>query len=145
MWVNFHKLRSSKSFEDKRKAFLDSVKLPNEPLFYQHFTQEVFEKLIELKLKPTSVADEIPVARLTSDKENAVRYIAGYVVRKIKDALKSQDKPVLDVLSQLIASPETEITSRSTSQEWTDRISRDGIISVTDEAFRCFYSIEYSV
>ena len=98
-----------------------------------------------MKLKPTSVADEIPVARLTSDEENAVRYIAGDVVRKIKDALKSQDKPVLDVLSQLIASPETGITSRSTSQEWTDRISRDGLISVTDEAFQCFYSIEYSV
>ena len=109
------------------------MKLPNEPLFYQHFTQDVFEKLIELKLKPTSVADEIP-------------NVAGYVVRKIKDALESpQDKPLLDILSQLIASPETGITSHSTSQEWTDRISRGGLISVTDEEFQCFYSIEYCI
>ena len=48
MWIDFHKLRSSKSFEDKWKA-KESVKLPNEPLFYQHFTQEVFEKLNEFQ------------------------------------------------------------------------------------------------
>ena len=122
------------------------MKLPNEPLFYQYFTQDVFEKLIELKLKPTSVADEIPIVCLTSDEENAVRYAAGYMVQKIKDALKSpQDKPLLDILSQLIASPETGITSHSTSQEWTDKISRGGLISVTDEAFQCIYSIEYCI
>ena len=149
MWVEFHKLRSSQSFEDRWKTFLDSVKLQNEPLFYQHFTQEVFEKLIEVKLKPASVAvcdHETPIPRLTSDEENAVCYIGGYVVRKIRDALKSpQDKPVLTVLSQLITSPETKETSCSTSQEWTHRISRGGLINITDQAFQCFYSIEYCI
>jgi len=55
----------------------------------------------------------MPTACLTSDEENAVWYVAGYVVRKIRDELKSsQDKPVLDVL---IASPETSTTNCSTS------------------------------
>ena len=80
----------------------------------------------------------IPIVCHTSDKENAVRYVAGYVVRKIKDALRSpQDKPLLDIFSQSIASPETGITSRSTSQEWTDRTSCGRLISVTDEVFQC--------
>ena len=77
IWVYFHKVRSSQDFEHQWKVFLDSVKLPNEPLFYQHYAQKVFEKLIETKLKPTSVAlCEMPTACLTSDEENAVWYVA---------------------------------------------------------------------
>ena len=62
--------------------------LENEPLFYQHYSQLMFESLIERKLKEslTDTADEI-VPRLTLDKENAVHYVAGYVVRKVRDSL----------------------------------------------------------
>ena len=99
-----------------------------------------------MKLNPTiHQANEVSITCLTSDEENAVRYAAGYVERKIKEALKSpQDEPALDVLSQLIASSEAA-TSSSTSQELPDRISCGGLINITDKAFQCLYAIEYCI
>ena len=62
-----------------------------------------------MKLKPASVSlceEEVTTASLTSDEENTVRYVAGYVLRKIKDGLKlPDDKPILDILTQLIQTP----------------------------------------
>ena len=76
-----------KSFNKIGKNF-GCNNLENEPLFYQHYSQLMFESLIERKLKEslTDTADEI-VPRLTLDKENAVHYVAGYVVRKVRDSL----------------------------------------------------------
>lgn len=63
----------------KNVKFLDSVELEDEPLFYQHFNQKGFEKL-KLKPEPASVVvcdQETSIPQLTSDEENAVRYIGG--------------------------------------------------------------------
>ena len=101
--------KSFQSFENGWKSFLDVAKIPCDPLFYQHFSQELFEKLLQMKLKPASVSlceEEVTTASLTSDEENAVRYVAGYVLRKIKDGLKlPDDKPIVDILTQLIQTP----------------------------------------
>lgn len=115
-------------------------------MFYQHYCQLIFEGLIEGKLKEsfTDTAEEI-LPQLTLDEENAVRYVAGYVVRKVGDSLQlPKDQAKCDILYQLIETS-ANANSAGTSQEWTSRIDRGGLIHVTDEAFQCFYSIEYCI
>ena len=150
--TDFHKLRCSQCFENGWKSFLDTVKIQCNPLFYQHFTQEVFEKLLKLKLNPASESfceEEVYTARLTSDEENAVRFVSGYVLRKIQDALKlPDDQLVLDVLTQLLIKSHAPVASDpscGSSEQWTNRIDRGGLTHVTDQAFECFYAIEYCI
>ena len=86
------------------------------------------------------------VPRLTLDEENAVCYVAGYVVRKVRNSFP-KDQATCDILCQLIEPSETRVDmdAAGTSREWISRIDRGGLIHVTDEAFQCFYAFEYSI
>ena len=50
MWTSFHCLRSSREFCDMWEMFLHSLRMPSCPIFYQHITANVMEKVIKLKL-----------------------------------------------------------------------------------------------
>ena len=129
MVITYGRSTCSQKFQQDWKEFLAVINLESEPLFYQHYSQLMFESLIERKLKEsfTDTADEI-VPRLILDEENAVHYVAGYVVRKVRDSLRlPKDQAVCDILYQLIE-PSVNVDAAGTSQEWTSRIDRGGLI-----------------
>jgi len=114
IWIDYHNLRCSEKFQQDWTEFsLATINLVSEPIFYQHCCQLMFESLIEKKLKAesfTNTAENEIVPRLTLDEENAVRYVAGYVVRKIRDSLPlPKDQAVCDILCQLIEPSETRV------------------------------------
>ena len=59
------------------------------PLFYQNVSQELFETLIDHKCLTNNhgISTEY-IQHMTLDEENAVRYVAGFVIRAAKDKLK---------------------------------------------------------
>ena len=56
--------------------------------FYQYVSHEVFKELIKTghPLNATSTGVDLPP--LTYEEKNAVRYVTGYVCRKVHDCLK---------------------------------------------------------
>jgi len=88
MRSEFHKLRSSDAYCQKWREYLLSVGCQPNPVFYQHVTTELFEQILKEKLHllqdkmcPETVQDEVSI---TIDEENAIRYMAGYVLHKLK-------------------------------------------------------------
>ena len=81
---------------------------------------------------------------MTLDEENAVRYVAGFVIRAVKDKLKvSNDQEILDILNSMVHVQEASSTFTS-SQDWVKSINRGGFIQITKDAHQ-FCAIEYCV
>jgi len=59
------------------------LNLRNEPLFYQHFTLILFEQIND------TCPWEASTIEFTYEEENAIRYMGGYVIRKLRE--KHQD------------------------------------------------------
>ena len=53
-------------------------------MFYQHVTQELFEMIIGKKLKIKEMVNTESTVTLSTEEENVVRYIRGYVIRMLK-------------------------------------------------------------
>ena len=87
LWRKFQNLTSSDDFTSKWNNFLSQVDLNDEPLFYQILTDEIFDQLLKKRLTVLQGDSDCTedCAELTFEEENAVRYVGGYVVRKLKE------------------------------------------------------------
>lgn len=115
-------------------------------MFYQHVTQELFELIISKKLKIKETVSTDSTVSLSTEEENVVRYIGGYVIRMLKKALHSpKDKEIMDTLDMLTKSSEQSSSCDHGSEQWTEALDRGGLIHISDEAFECFYAIEVGI
>ena len=85
MWKQFFALRSSVEFCLRWRQYLEQLGLTGEPLFYQHATLVLYEQLLCSKFKTTGTASEVTDIQFTYEEENAIRYMGGYIVRKLKE------------------------------------------------------------
>jgi len=76
---------------------------------------------------------------LTFEQENTVRYIGGYLIRKIRETCNDGVKAIL---TDLTADGSIDHENVECGQAWTNAIDRGGLVQVTSEAHRCFYAIE---
>lgn len=103
------------------------------PLFYQHFTLELFEQLLCEKLQSSNESVDDQSISISYEEENAIRYMAGYVIRKLN---KKQDS--VDCLIE----KNKDSMAETSSSEWVNLIDRGGLVHVTKECFQLFLSIE---
>ena len=70
-----------------------SVGLAEEPLFYQHITDEVFNLLIKqnVTIPDKESMHEEYEDLLTFEEENALRYVGGYILRVLKRQMHDSD------------------------------------------------------
>ena len=132
IWSNFHKIRSSQEYITKWRNYLLSNNFTTKPVFYQHVTLELFEQLLCQKLQEQdkSTADRNII--IPYEEENAICYMAGYVIRKLKkqysvDFLIEKDKDNI---------------AETKSTEWINLIDRGGLVHVTEQCYQLFISIE---
>ena len=144
LWRNFHKLTSSGDFTLKWSTFLEQLHLNDEPLFYQTLTDELFNQLLKKRL--TAVQDEggnedFRCAELTFEEESAVRYVGGYVVRKLRE--QPNCVKFIPLLNEMVC--EDSQNENSLSASWTNAIDRGGLVKITHEANQIFLAIECCV
>ena len=87
----FHKFRSSDEFKKEWKDFLlSSVSEPSHlPVLSQHVSKNIFQNLIENKYAISSNSEEGTLTNMSNEDLNALRYVAGYVCRKVKANIQS--------------------------------------------------------
>ena len=133
LWKNFYILRSSKQFCGKWREYLELLNLSNEPLFYQHVTLTLFDWILSNKFKNDARPSETSAVEFTYEEENAIRYMGGYVIRKLKE------KKDLDV--DFLEDTDKEYL-HSHSTDWINAIDRGGLVHITDSCFQLFLAIE---
>jgi len=89
LWRKFNLLTVSDSFIARWQDFVEASHLEDQPVFYQHFTDELFDILVWKKLRaaqPNEIEIESDSCEpLSFEEENGVRYIGGYVVKKLME------------------------------------------------------------
>lgn len=145
MWGEYHKLRTSDSFKKEWTTFLkNSVQVELSAAFYQYVTHEVFKELIKSN-HPVNFANVSaqPLPPLTNVEENALRYVAGYVCRKVHERLQSstsKDKAVMILcLTDMNGGDEDSLKH---TDAWLNTINRGGLWQVTDEVYQLFVIME---
>ena len=148
-WRNFHQLRISQEFSSLWEEFLQTVELQAEPAFYQEASDQIFEALVKEKL-PAAV-QVVPLEEATSKPElldslssedlNAIRYVAGYVLRKVIEKVDANEE-VKKFLRSCIVEPGAPKEDLLGSDEWTSSCDRGGLIHVTDATFLLFLAME---
>ena len=108
--------------------------------FYQYVTHEVFKELIKFEY-PVFSANAASLPPLTNIEENALRYVAGYVCKKIHDRLQScKDKAVMILcLTDMNGGDEDSIKQ---TDAWLNMVNRGGLWRVTDEVYQLFVIME---
>ena len=99
MWGAYHMLRTSTSFHSDWVHFVRAaVERTPSPIFYQHVTHEMFKMLVKLEYPCVESGSDAAVKSISREKENVLRYVAGYVCRKLQNKIKKSSLPNKDDL-----------------------------------------------
>ena len=105
MWESFYKLTASDSFGKMWKQLLISINIEPTPIFYQYVTDRLMNTLIKEKFPVKPVADK-EIKSLDYEELNAVRYVAGYVLRALTKKMLRSAHPLkeemVDCLDEMI-------------------------------------------
>ena len=86
LWSRYHEFTISQNLK-KCWEFLDSSNVEKEPMFYQHITDEVFDKLIthtaNMNSSNANVSEQSEEQDLTYEEENAIYHVGGYVIHSL--------------------------------------------------------------
>ena len=158
MWAKFHSTRTSKEFNDFWLAVFRQSRMKEKPspLFYQHVTDVVFKKLLQLytPVGPahTSQSEQFTAPPLNYREENALYYTAGYIIREIlekieangeEQAMHTELKLCLVELSDEFEDCESECLP--SASDWTELVSRGGLKFVDSPTYQFFVAMEMKI
>ena len=147
MWGAYHRFRTADTFVHDWRVFLTkSVNMKAFPVFYQFVTHAMFKELIKAHypvLNNTDVADETPSRPLTHVEQNALRYVAGYVTRKLRERLETTSHPNRDEMVLLLMEcAGDELDEDGGTETWLNMIDRGGLWHVNDQTYSLFNIME---
>ena len=137
LWTKFHVLRITEGFSKRWLHYLTENGIQSKAVFIQTLSSEVLEQIISDMTAIKSTQPVTDATELTYEEENAVRYMAGYVVHKLQKKLGKEE------VEKLIETDKTTIQD-SSSTEWTNIIDRGGLVHVTDECYQLFLAVEHA-
>ena len=146
MWGKFHLLRTLDVFILQWKDFLrKSVGLEAAPTFYHFISHEFFKDVVKHEFQ-LIISHASCACQLTYDDESGLRYVAGYVCRKLLDKLESSSiHHKTDMILTLMEFGGKGLESEHASEEWMKALDRGGLWHVTDEVFYLFCYIEEDI
>ena len=83
MWRKYHKLTSSDEFRDEWVTFLRGINLDASPIFYQFVSDKLMDYLVQYHYPLPDNEQEHHAHNLDYEEVNAIRYIAGYVIKNL--------------------------------------------------------------
>ena len=104
------------------------------------------------KKQATKLVEKSPVPALSLREQNVVRYMAGYIARKLLKKHRNGDESKIEVLTRMKASHDDSACDASPSlsttfgdlditKDWVELVDRDGLCHVTDERDVCSLQI----
>lgn len=142
MCHKYHNLRIPPSFQALWKAFVsDSVGVDVHPMFYQYVTDQVFETFLKMTFKAGSKQPS-DVEAMAYEEANALRYVAGYVCRKVQKRIEASKHPMRDRLLLCLMDLCDEDDEVTSSAEWVHAVDRGGLVRVSETTYMVFERME---
>lgn len=148
LWTAYHKLTLSHNFSEKWVALFEAAEAHPHPMLYQFMTQKLVDHLIFQKF-PVSPVNSDTVEELSDMELNALRYVCGYVIRAVESKIeKSSHSMKESFIFSLGCMKEVELSENvegCSSSDWLETVDRGGLIHVSQDCFRFFFSMEMEV
>ena len=145
MWRQYYLLRTSEKFVTQWNDFLSDVNTPVQPVLFQHLTDVIFKTLVEDYFKIEYLEQET-VEVPTSDENNVIRYIAGYLCRHLRKNLERENHELKEeMILCLMALTKDKPEEVDETEEWTKKVDRGGLWYVKETTFQLFYAIEHQI
>ena len=148
MWRAYHRLRTSETFRQDWSRFLQrAVGHRAHPAFFQFVAHAIFEELIKVEypLPEPTCSPEHPDRPLTFEERNALRYVAGYVCRKIREGLESSTCATKDEMICCIFSLAGDEMADEGTESWVNHIDRGGLWHISDSTYVLFVIMEEQI
>ena len=135
MWEKYHELRVSDSFTGEwDKLFQDSLGKQAMPTLFQYVSRQVFKELLANDHAVCDAHNDIQPSPLTWEEENALRYVGGFVCRKVRQQITELSLPHKeDMLLLTIALCGDETDEERGTETWTNEIDRGGLWHISDD------------
>ena len=146
MWREYHTLRTSDAFKKDWESFLRStIGEAALPTFFQFVSHETFKELVKAKFElPEGV--KYQASQITKEEENALRYVSGYVCRKVQERIKHSALAHKEAMILFICDLSgDEWDEEQGTEEWTNAIDRGGLWHVSDSTYLIFYLMEEEI
>ncbi len=79
---------------------------------------------------------------MTLDEENALRYVAGYVCRKVQKKIEKSSHNYKDEMALLMIEFYGDELDDDATEEWTNQIDRGGLWHINNDMYLVFVIIE---
>ena len=147
MWGAYHRLRTADTFVSDWRLFItNSIGLKAFPSFYQFVTQHIFKELMKEAYPVVEISGhdcESPGRPLTYEEQNALRYVAGYIIRKVQQRLETSTHPRKDEMVLLLMEcAGDELSENVGTETWTNMIDRGGLWHINDQTYSIFNIME---
>lgn len=161
LWVKFHRFSLEEGFDLCSRCDL-ALDLHAPETFWQLMMEKEFlhqlcvyeSTLTKAQTSSESTSNPEPPPRtLSLIEENAIRYTAGYVIRKLERKYSKKTSPpyaaecmalLREMAGKLITRQATSETGKNSS-EWTCLIDRGGLYHVEDSVYYLFVALELLV
>ena len=151
VWRNFHVHRISPTIKARWNSCISALHLSSDAskvseltlqLILKRLMHAVVKQMVTPSLESKSTPSHVP---LTEREDNVDRYVAGYVVMKLKKKyrLRSEYASVLDAIKTNIDSYESSIESlQDYTRVWVEQRDRGGLYHVNNDFFSLTKAIE---
>lgn len=143
MWSSFHQLAITTEYKQEWKEFFRMSFHVNPPIsFVQFITDRVFKELVKMEFSIVHPNSSDRTKPLTFEERNALRYVAGYILRKIRMKLETSSLPHKDALILCIMEFSGDEEREWETEAWVNNIDRGGLWHISDITYDLFYAIE---
>ncbi len=114
---------------------------------YQHVNQKLYSDIINCHLGAKFDDNAVDIPTLTSDEENILRYVAGYIPFKLLNRYEndiSLSDGIIECLSAMAVNGEDGSLLEYTTK-WIGLVNRGGLFEVNDTAYTFFREIETKI
>lgn len=148
VWSAFHQLRLGGLNKLWHDLFCQHGFPKLSPIVYQQVNQRVYSDLIDSHLS-TQINNTVETPVLTSDEENILRYVAGYVPFKLlnqyeKNLSSESADGIIECLSAMAVNGEESDLLQYTTK-WIDLVNRGGLFEINDTTYVFFREVEIKV
>ena len=147
MWERYYKFRSSSEFVQGWNDHLSQVSGPGPscPIIYQFVTDVIMEDMIKRHF-PVITEEQQCQVTLDYEEHNAIRYIAGHVLRALETKTNRSSHPLKDELTLCLKELKDESNDvRHASEDWLHDIDRGGLVHVSDMTYMLFTAMEQAL
>ena len=149
LWVYFHEFSLNEGYTACKQCD-EALSLEADEMFWQLFLERGFLREVTKALKPTLAVDATGASRsaeVTDIEENAVRYTAGNIIRKLENRYSKEKTESGIECTRTLRDMGGQLHTRSKSSDqrssdWTHLIDRGGLYHIEDLVYSLFLAIE---